>query len=653
MEEEDTKHQSKRPDRAVHFAERKARVETVVKSSLLKYVCGDASFKEAFVQACRKRVDAFSRRAVMASLRLSGLVKHIFHGHDDVCDVVLPDIFETTFVRQLMLGTKDATSPIPEVTAFLEKHPDGLEEFAGERHEGDRNIYCYGASKYITNLKNALKSSFKQRIVKYLKHIKQELQLSNEQTAALLFRITGWKMPANLANVDVSAEPLQAVITHQRRVLGLSNNGSVDDTWFGNKGNLFNVLRQWVFFNRVYEATGFPPFPLIPTCKMRHHFITIDTSSLFGILKEMKAISGDLACFDVLRIEQWNSILNLKHLQDRIGVREFSFILDTDSVSACTHWVRPKTPEDESNGKEGGQRGKRKWKDATTQPLPPPLDPSTTRVVAIDPGRVITYYAVEKMGNGRFKSYTMTRREYYAKSGVFEARKQTEEWSKGIKESLVKYSKVSVKGVDIEHHNQFLAVYKSVNLAIWSEYTKSRWARQRLRLYGGKKRAFSQFFQTVQRGDDRPELKRPIVIAYGGANIGTGGRGELSSPTSRAYKECLQRYECRAIDEFRTSKVNWETGDILQLVGVVRRCRKRMQRLGPLRGLLWYNSTIDNSQSKFVGRDFNAALNIWRCATNATRPAALCRVQGQSRIVQHVGKIIHNRPEPLRYRLDT
>lgn len=59
---------------------------------------------------------------------------------------------------------------------------------------------------------------------------------------------------------------------------------SADDAWFDRKKNLASVLRQWVTFNRAYAAKGLPLFSIIPTCKVRQHFVTIDTSSLYGIL---------------------------------------------------------------------------------------------------------------------------------------------------------------------------------------------------------------------------------------------------------------------------------------------------------------------------------------------------------------------------------
>ena len=125
------------------------------------------------------------------------------------------------------------------------------------------------------------------------------------------------------------------------------------------------------------------------------------------------------------------------------------------------------------------------------------------------------------------------------------------------------------------------------------------------------------------------------VLAYGSAKFAPGGKGELSVPTSRAYKECSYRLKTVLVDEFRTSKIHWEDGSILQLV------KKGMHKDAPVvRGWLWCHSTIMR-KSKFVNRDLNAAINILHCATLPSRPLALQRNPDLEKIIQQVGKIIN------------
>jgi transposase len=166
-----------------------------------------------------------------------------------------------------------------------------------------------------------------------------------------------------------------------------------------------------------------------------------------------------------------------------------------------------------------------------------------------------------------------------------------------------------------------------VKESLWKEYTKTRWQQQRFRLYGGKKRVFAKFLNRLGSPKD-------TVLAFGNAKFEPGGKGELSIPTSRAYKECSYRFKTLPIDEFRTSKVNWKTLDVLDTVA-----KRKNDKLVEVRGLLWCRST-NQSEGKFVDRDVNAAINIQRCAILPTRPLILQRAKAAGKLEQRVGKII-------------
>ena len=172
----------------------------------------------------------------------------------------------------------------------------------------------------------------------------------------------------------------------------------------------------------------------------------------------------------------------------------------------------------------------------------------------------------------------------------------------GVKAHIDALSTVSIKGCNLQSHAQYLVVFLAHSEELWHEYTRPRWARQRLRLYGGKKRVFARFFNHVQKSLEAVTPGCKITIAYGSAKFAPGGRNEASVPTSRAYKECASRFNTLVISEFRSSKVYYYDNNVLQLISV---------RLpGPfrsLRGSLW-----SVEQTEFVSRDLNAALNIRR-----------------------------------------
>jgi hypothetical protein len=224
--------------------------------------------------------------------------------------------------------------------------------------------------------------------------------------------------------------------------------------------------------------------------------------------------------------------------------------------------------------------------------------------------------------------YKLTRRQYYKEAGIRDANRKKDVWNAGIADSLRNMSKNSSKGVGLAQHQRYEDAQIRNREAIWKEYLKPRWAQQRLRLYGGKKRVFANFFNAMER-----KLQGPVYVAFGAAKFAPGGKGEVAAPTSRAFKECCHRFPTVAIDEFRTSKISNEDDSVLQQVQ--RRSSNGNRRTTAIRGLLWSTTTC-----KFVGRDKNAALNILRCAVSNKRPVALDRKSASGRIEQHIAKRI-------------
>ena len=165
---------------------------------------------------------------------------------------------------------------------------------------------------------------------------------------------------------------------------------------------------------------------------------------------------------------------------------------------------------------------------------------------------------------------------------------------------------------------------------VWTEYSKDRWSRQRLRLYGGKKRVYANFFNKIQHPKDRES--KTIIVAFGSAKFKAGGKGEISVPTSAAFKECSSRFPTIPTCEFRTTKVyNGDRTTILQSV--------ETKKGKKVRGLLWCCSTIEN-QNKFVDRDLNAAKNILHCLTLPERPPMMDRSKCEGHLEDIVGRKI-------------
>jgi len=210
-------------------------------------------------------------------------------------------------------------------------------------------------------------------------------------------------------------------------------------------------------------------------------------------------------------------------------------------------------------------------------------------------------------------------------------RKKIETWNAGIKDHLEAMSEVTSRGADFQAFLKFMKVRVAHWEALWEEYTKPRWARLRMNLYCGKQRAFANFFN--QLSALKVDVSQRLVVAYGAGRWKTQ-KGCTPAPTTRTYKECARRFVTIPVDEFRTSYTHHELGCTLQRVEM-EKCQsspediikygplteEQMERRAKVRRLLALVSTTSDGKKRmeFVNRDFDAAINIRRCAVLETR----------------------------------
>lgn len=208
----------------------------------------------------------------------------------------------------------------------------------------------------------------------------------------------------------------------------------------------------------------------------------------------------------------------------------FTGTMETDGVSICVHQRRPSNPNIDTNHHED-------------QDLPHcGFDLREGDLVAAgDPGGTsLIHLAVPSIGGNKpFISLKLSKAQYYRESGINDAQRRSEHWNSGIKNALDTMSGVSSKGSGLQSFSAYMTAYLSVQETLWQEYLKPRWARQRLRLYGGKKRTYALFFNKLEA------LKPPggrIVVAYGASKFSPSGPGRMAGPTSRLFKECKNRF---------------------------------------------------------------------------------------------------------------
>lgn len=581
---------------------RKQLNETCVKCCLRKMIRGADDFKAKLLGNLDKRVESYSLHVALASINLQGIVKHMFKGikNNALPGFELPlNIFDQTVLRNIIVNPQNIHNSI--VKEYFQQNPECVPRF--ERYFGDGNTFSFGQINMMTVLKNSLTTNLTDRIKQFLKRQEKIGVFDKKARVWLLFNIHGWKLGDKYKDYKPSEELVKTALFH-REILGLKGTTSITDYWC--KTHLFETLKYFVFVNRFYEENKLPCFNLTPVFSIKRHFITIDTDVFYGILRDVGAIECKAAVFRELAMHHYQSVFNIHKLQ---GSRcTFTRTLQTDGVSLVVHFTRPKNVQDNANNDDIK------------------IDPSH-RLIAIDPGRENIYYGVEML-NKEIRSYVLTRKRYYQEAGMLNARKNVHKWQKSIRPNLQAMSKVSTKGTNHNKHSTFVSAYLDNVDAIWEENKKKRWARQRLRLYGGKKRVFARFFKEMEDADK----SRPITVAYGSASFSPGGKGEVNVPVGRAFNECKMYFPTKVVDEYRTTAVHYYTDTMLQKVQL----RRNKGTKTTVRGLLWCNSTI--RKNKFVNRDLNAALNIHRCALN-DRPKIMTR-KSKVEIDKTVGKYI-------------
>jgi hypothetical protein len=576
--------------------ERKNNDQKVVKCFLQSAII-DKDNLDILVQNIEERVISFSKRQVVASIGLNFIIKELFNNVplEDIKYVQIPDILDVTFIRQLLLGTNSARIVAKEVQQLYELHPYLLKVIQDiPRHQGDRNIYSAGAIKYCTNIHNHFWTNVKKRTYRFINQY-----IPDESKNIVMSYLMNWKLFPELEKVVQSLpEETIRLIKLLKDILGDDN---ISESWCKSKVNFCRLVRHSMFISQVVDGKQ---FSIVPMSKLKRHYISIDTSTLYGILKELNLFEGDDTTFTSMKDEHWRSVINFERLEGKNC--KFTYTIETDGTAVSIHFERPK-------------KNKETIKKCS-------FDDPNTDYWACDPGRTNIFYMVKKNKDGTFDSLRLSRRQYYKESGITKAKSETIKWLQ--KQSIIdaNLSSYSSKGHCLVQFKKFVENYLSNWDNLWNDYSDKKWSIQRMKLYGGKKRVFANFMNKLNNSG------RNIVIGYGSAKFSPTSKNELAVPVSRAYKECTFRFNTILVNEFRTSKIY--SGDGTTVLDMVKTQNNRT-----VRGLLWYSSTI-KGENKFVNRDLNAAINILNCLVNPARPMMLCRSDQNEKIVQKVGRIL-------------
>ena len=126
----------------------------------------------------------------------------------------------------------------------------------------------------------------------------------------MLYKIAGWKLPNNLSEIELDEDTLEEIERH-RTLLNLTE---LTEFFTTQKKNLVPILNYYIYLNRFYETHEMKCFNIVPISTIKSHNITIDTTVLFGIMKDAELIKKDMKIKDFDAMEQWKSILKFGKL---------------------------------------------------------------------------------------------------------------------------------------------------------------------------------------------------------------------------------------------------------------------------------------------------------------------------------------------------
>lgn len=555
----------KRPDVVQRLKDRKGKQERVVKCSLQGRL-----LEKSLMPEIQRWVLTTSKITHKGALVFNRLLLHCLNR-----DLPLPDLADQTLYLQCF---NIGVGKLYKANDVLKEVWDGcFQAFPTiEKCRGDTQAYVYASKQYMTNFKNSLVFNFDKRQKGYVARWCEQNGIAKEHGYAIRCAINGWG-----CRVEVPQEA-RAFVQHQRELIGTEEDG-ITLTWLGT--HMENVVRYFYHILQFMETLDDGKcFTLAPLCRIKCHFLTIDTTVLWEMMKNIGLTNAKKADFMEMRDEHFGSVFRLKGLCSG----KFSQMVETDGVSVCFHFQVSRIVNEVGN---------RELKRAD-------------RVIAIDPGRTNLVYGVEELPDRKVRTYKLTRGEYYTSAGMKTANRKAAKWESDIAKAELTYRQTSPKTKCEDTWDRFLRDYISIYTTLWDAKTAKKWGRERFRVYCLKRKTLDTFFQTMN-GEVKP------VIAYGAAKFNPTSKNELSAPTTYVSKRCAKHFPTLFVDEYNTTKVCHCCDERLCAVSKDNR---------QVRGLRWCCSTKCRT---FLNRDMNAALNILRCFRSSTnRPYSLARNSG-------------------------
>jgi hypothetical protein len=198
------------------------------------------------------------------------------------------------------------------------------------------------------------------------------------------------------------------------------------------------------------------------------------------------------------------------------------------------------------------------------------ISETDTIVLGLDPGRTnlaaISYYILHPDGREEKQHWSLSRKQYYAESGISKRAREKASRFKVFKESWSDLG--SLRALQESHILDYVDKYNVIKEDWWNKALKEIESVNVLRTYSGKQRVLDRFFSKVKSDVKKFHPTSNIKLAYGSAamNMSPTGKGEMSAPISATFKSCKRIFDTVVENEYGTSKNEWTTGKEVRAV---------------------------------------------------------------------------------------
>ena len=554
----------------------------------------------------------------------------------------IPDVTDQTFIDRAMALTESGLASEPHLQRAWDEAFHAYP--APARPLGVATAANQAARSGVqTNLKNCIVHSFDPRQTRFVKEWLAERGAATTRGFLLRRAINGHPTSAD---ERLTLTPWECeFVAAERRAMGMdwdraTKRGveTVTEAW--RKRNPTVVLECFGRWLDALEARpGAKLFSIVPLPRIRASHIPVDTTVLWNLMRKAGETTLSREAFHSDRDAQWRRAFELGGL--RSNRFEFAHRVVLDGVSLSVHFQAPRTAEETARAaaedrwakKEAAAATARAKKEQTGDDAPEagPLAhlADDERVIGLDPGRTNIAFAAEILPDGEVRTYKLTRRQYYAESGMLAARKKNAVWNAAVQTDQDVPDEWSMKTADTGQMRCHIRPLASVHAVLWEACTRPACARLRFHTWSGRAKSLDAFFKRMRGDGPAP------YIAYGDADFAPAGRGRAPVPTTTAARRCklyFGRDRVAVVDEHRTSAICCGCG--APTCKVMER-KAGSARKSEVRGLRLCRSTICSGLSdltpRLVDRDLNGALNILRVARAQVRPVETRR--GRQRVV--------------------